>query len=165
MDYRWAALIITLALLGSAASAQQKATLPDDAKRLIPLTPAVFYILLALSSGAKHGYAIMQETNILSEDSFQMGPATLYSTIQRLVPFGAAASAGAPGGLACRLQAALKIAPAYSSPRSRPSIRSAQCRTGSHALNLCIGPSDVNGCGRRLQVFPAMQRTGGRCPC
>lgn len=60
-------------------------TLPDDAKRLIPLTPAVFYVLLALSSGPKHGYAIMQETNTLSEDSFQMGPATLYSTIQRLV--------------------------------------------------------------------------------
>lgn len=27
----------------------------------------------------------MQETNTLSEDGFQMGPATLYSTIQRLV--------------------------------------------------------------------------------
>ena len=61
------------------------AMLPDDVKRLLPLTPAVFYVLLSLSSGPKHGYAIMQETNTLSEDSFQMGPATLYSTIQRLV--------------------------------------------------------------------------------
>jgi DNA-binding PadR family transcriptional regulator len=61
------------------------ASLPDDMRRLIPLTPAVFYVLLSLSSGPKHGYAIMQETNTLSEDSFQMGPATLYSTIQRLV--------------------------------------------------------------------------------
>jgi DNA-binding PadR family transcriptional regulator len=61
------------------------ASLPDDVKRLIPLTPAVFYVLLSLSSSRKHGYAIMQETNTLSEDSFQMGPATLYSTIQRLV--------------------------------------------------------------------------------
>ncbi len=32
MHYRWAALILTLALFGSAASAQQKSTLPDDAK-------------------------------------------------------------------------------------------------------------------------------------
>ena len=59
--------------------------LPDDVRRLIPLTPAVFYVLLALSPGPKHGYAIMQETTTLSEGGFRMGPATLYSTIQRLV--------------------------------------------------------------------------------
>jgi DNA-binding PadR family transcriptional regulator len=59
--------------------------LPDDVRRLIPLTPAVFYVLLALSPGARHGYAIMQETEVLSEGGFRMGPATLYSTIQRLV--------------------------------------------------------------------------------
>lgn len=53
--------------------------------RLMPLTPAVFYVLLSLSTGAKHGYAIMQETGILSDNAFRMGPATLYSTIQRLV--------------------------------------------------------------------------------
>jgi DNA-binding PadR family transcriptional regulator len=60
-------------------------SLPEDIQRLIPLTPAVFYVMLALSSGPKHGYAIMQETGTLSEASFKMGPATLYSTIQRLV--------------------------------------------------------------------------------
>jgi DNA-binding PadR family transcriptional regulator len=59
--------------------------LPPNISRLIPLTPAVFYVLLALSSGAKHGYSIMQETTSLSEGGFTMGPATLYSTIQRLV--------------------------------------------------------------------------------
>lgn len=60
-------------------------SLPENVRRLIPLTPAVFYVMLALSSGPKHGYAIMQETGTLSEGGFQMGPATLYSTIQRLV--------------------------------------------------------------------------------
>jgi DNA-binding PadR family transcriptional regulator len=59
--------------------------LPANISRLIPLTPAVFYVLLALSSGARHGYSIMQETTSLSEGGFTMGPATLYSTIQRLV--------------------------------------------------------------------------------
>lgn len=59
--------------------------LPDEIRRLVPLTPAVFYVLLSLSSGPKHGYAIMQETNTLSDENFRMGPATLYSTIQRLV--------------------------------------------------------------------------------
>ena len=65
--------------------ASAPSSLPDNIRRLIPLTPAVFYVMLALSSGPKHGYAIMQETSTLSEGGFQMGPATLYSTIQRLV--------------------------------------------------------------------------------
>lgn len=50
-----------------------------------PLTSAVFYILLALADGDKHGYAIMQETVKLSEGEFRMGPATLYTNIQRLL--------------------------------------------------------------------------------
>lgn len=52
--------------------------------RLMPLTPAVFYVLLSLAAGTRHGYAIMQESRTLSGGSFRMGPATLYSTIQRL---------------------------------------------------------------------------------
>jgi len=62
--------------------------LPAEVQRLIPLTPAVFYVMLALSAGPKHGYAIMQETTALSDGGFKMGPATLYSTIQRLVALG-----------------------------------------------------------------------------
>jgi len=53
--------------------------------RLIPLTPAVFFILFALADGEKHGYAIMQQTTKLSEGQFRMGPGTLYTTIQRLL--------------------------------------------------------------------------------
>jgi DNA-binding PadR family transcriptional regulator len=50
-----------------------------------PLTPAVFFTLFALAGGEKHGYAIMQETRKLSDGSFRMGPATLYTTVQRLL--------------------------------------------------------------------------------
>lgn len=50
-----------------------------------PLTPAVFFTLFALAGGEKHGYAIMQETRKLSDESFKMGPATLYTTLQRLL--------------------------------------------------------------------------------
>jgi DNA-binding PadR family transcriptional regulator len=50
-----------------------------------PLTPAVFFTLFALAGGEKHGYAIMQEARQLSDGSFRMGPATLYTTIQRLL--------------------------------------------------------------------------------
>lgn len=51
----------------------------------VPLTPAVFFTLFALAAGPKHGYAIMQETRTLSDGSFRMGPATLYTTVQRLL--------------------------------------------------------------------------------
>jgi DNA-binding PadR family transcriptional regulator len=63
----------------------KKDELPNDVMRLLPLTPAVFFILFALADGDKHGYAIMQETTKLSEGKFRMGPGTLYTTIQRLL--------------------------------------------------------------------------------
>src|SRR5258705_4389713 len=59
--------------------------IPDDLQHLLPLTPAVFFILFALADGEKHGYAIMQQTTKLSEGQFRMGPGTLYTTIQRLL--------------------------------------------------------------------------------
>src|SRR5438094_4892488 len=63
----------------------KKHELPEEALRLIPLTPAVFFILFALADGEKHGYAIMQQTAQLSDGKFRMGPGTLYTTIQRLL--------------------------------------------------------------------------------
>ncbi len=58
---------------------------PDDLQRLLPLTPAVFFILFALADGEKHGYAIMQTVSRISDNQFRMGPGTLYTTIQRLL--------------------------------------------------------------------------------
>lgn len=57
----------------------------DEQQKLVPLTPAVFFILFALADGEKHGYAIMQQVTVLSERKFRMGPGTLYTTIQRLL--------------------------------------------------------------------------------
>jgi DNA-binding PadR family transcriptional regulator len=58
---------------------------PDDLRHLLPLTPAVFFILFALADGEKHGYAIMQSVSRISDNQFRMGPGTLYTTIQRLL--------------------------------------------------------------------------------
>jgi DNA-binding PadR family transcriptional regulator len=58
---------------------------PNDLLHLLPLTPAVFYILFALAEGEKHGYAIMQTVSRSSDNQFRMGPGTLYTTIQRLL--------------------------------------------------------------------------------
>jgi DNA-binding PadR family transcriptional regulator len=52
---------------------------------LLPLSPVVFFVLFALGDGEKHGYAIMQEVAVLSDRKLRLGPATLYTTIQRLV--------------------------------------------------------------------------------
>src|SRR5215469_2822705 len=59
--------------------------IPDDLQPLLPLTPAVFFILFALADGEKHGYAIMQTVSRISANQFRMGPGTLYTTIQRLL--------------------------------------------------------------------------------
>lgn len=61
------------------------AKLSEEQNKLLPLTPAVFFILFALADGQKHGYAVMQQVEVLSEGKFHMGPGTLYTTIQRLL--------------------------------------------------------------------------------
>jgi len=65
--------------------ASNKPALSDEQRRLLPLTPAVFFVLFSLGDGEKHGYAIMQKVVTLSDGQFRMGPGTLYTTIQRLV--------------------------------------------------------------------------------
>ena len=51
----------------------------------LPLTPAVFHILLALTDGARHGYAIMREVAESTNRQINLGPGTLYGTIKRLL--------------------------------------------------------------------------------
>jgi len=55
---------------------------------MLPLTPAVFHILLALADGEKHGYAIMQEVTTLTNGDVKMGPGTLYGSIKRMLDTG-----------------------------------------------------------------------------
>lgn len=57
--------------------------MPDLEKHL-PLTSAVFYILLALSDSEKHGYAIMRVVKEATEGRMILGPGTLYGAIKRL---------------------------------------------------------------------------------
>ena len=55
---------------------------------ILPLTPAVFHILIALADGETHGYAIMQEVSRRSGGSVRLGPGTLYGAISRLLEDG-----------------------------------------------------------------------------
>jgi DNA-binding PadR family transcriptional regulator len=60
----------------------------DDAEALLPLTPAVFQILLALSGGERHGYAIMREVEASTQGQLRIGPGTLYRSIKQMLAQG-----------------------------------------------------------------------------
>jgi DNA-binding PadR family transcriptional regulator len=52
---------------------------------MIPLTPAVFHILLALADRELHGYGIMKEVSAHTQGRTHMGPGTLYGSIKRML--------------------------------------------------------------------------------
>jgi DNA-binding PadR family transcriptional regulator len=56
-----------------------------EPKKIPPLTPAVFHILLALADRERHGYNIMLEVARNSGGELKMGPGTLYGTIKRML--------------------------------------------------------------------------------
>jgi DNA-binding PadR family transcriptional regulator len=61
---------------------------PEEARNpslLLPLTPAVFHIMLALAGGERHGYGIMLEVERLTSGRLNLGPGTLYRSIQRML--------------------------------------------------------------------------------
>ena len=51
----------------------------------IPLTPPVFHILLAISDGARHGYAIIKEVEVRSGGDVMLSTGTLYAAMKRLL--------------------------------------------------------------------------------
>jgi DNA-binding PadR family transcriptional regulator len=57
----------------------------QPAEPFLPLTAAVFAILLALAGGEKHGYAIMKQAALPSGGGIGLGPGTLYGTLDRLI--------------------------------------------------------------------------------
>jgi DNA-binding PadR family transcriptional regulator len=61
---------------------------------LIPLTPAVFYLLLALASGDKHGYQLMKQVQLDSQSQVRMGTGTLYGSLKRMLAAGLIEEAG-----------------------------------------------------------------------
>jgi DNA-binding PadR family transcriptional regulator len=59
-----------------------------DPRSLLPLTPAVFQILLALSDQERHGYGIMQEVKHQTRGRLKPGPGTLYGCLNRMLEAG-----------------------------------------------------------------------------
>ena len=50
----------------------------------LPLTPALFHVLLALADGEKHGYAILKEVAQRTNGKVKLSAGTLYGIIKRL---------------------------------------------------------------------------------
>ena len=59
-----------------------------DPGSYLPLPQTQFHVLVALTAGERHGYAIMQDVEESSNGLVRMGPATLYGTLKRLVDGG-----------------------------------------------------------------------------
>jgi DNA-binding PadR family transcriptional regulator len=54
-------------------------------RKLDPLPAAAFQILLSLTQGDLHGYAIMRQVEGQTAGKVRLGPGTLYSSIQALL--------------------------------------------------------------------------------
>jgi len=62
-------------------------------KDLLPLTPPVFHILLALTGEELHGYGIMLDVARQTDGELQLGPGTLYGCLKRMLAAGLVAEA------------------------------------------------------------------------
>ena len=60
----------------------------NDPEDHLPLSPAVFHILLALADEERHGYGIMQEVRRRTDGKVRLGTGTLYGAIKRLLEKG-----------------------------------------------------------------------------
>ena len=54
----------------------------------LPLSPAVFHILLALADEMRHGYAIMRDIELRTDGVVRVGPGMLYGSIKWLLADG-----------------------------------------------------------------------------
>jgi DNA-binding PadR family transcriptional regulator len=59
-----------------------------EPRDLLPLTPAVLHILLALADEERHGYGIMKEVEGRTGGEVRLGPGTLYGAIKRMLADG-----------------------------------------------------------------------------
>jgi len=59
-----------------------------DPAVLLPLTPAMFHVLIALADGEKHGYAIIKEVTRRTGGTLRLGAGTLYALIRRFLEDG-----------------------------------------------------------------------------
>ena len=60
----------------------------SSADALIPLSPAIFHILLSLGAGERHGYALKREIAKRTNGKLKLGPGVLYGSISKMLELG-----------------------------------------------------------------------------
>ena len=68
--------------------AEKRETMHEDIHSLLPLTPTVFHMLLALADGEKHGYGIMRAVEQETQGQMQIRTGSLYGSIRRMIEAG-----------------------------------------------------------------------------
>jgi DNA-binding PadR family transcriptional regulator len=58
---------------------------PDSADQLLPLSPIVFHMLIALADGEKHGYGIMKTVEDDTQGEMLIPLGSLYGSIKRML--------------------------------------------------------------------------------
>jgi DNA-binding PadR family transcriptional regulator len=61
---------------------------PPSLDSRLPLSPAVFHILLALADEERHGYAIMRDIEARTDGLVRVGPGMLYGSVKWLLADG-----------------------------------------------------------------------------
>jgi DNA-binding PadR family transcriptional regulator len=57
----------------------------EDVASFLPLSPAVFHVMLSLADGSRHGYAIIKDVAERTGGAERLGAGTLYAIIKRLL--------------------------------------------------------------------------------
>ena len=67
------------------AAVKRSLNVARNPEELLPLTPALFHILLSLADRELHGYDIMREVDERTGGKMRLGPGTLYGSIKRML--------------------------------------------------------------------------------
>jgi DNA-binding PadR family transcriptional regulator len=57
----------------------------NDPAAYLPLSPAVFHVMVSLADGDRHGYAIIKDVAERSDGAVTLGAGTLYAIVKRLL--------------------------------------------------------------------------------
>jgi DNA-binding PadR family transcriptional regulator len=60
----------------------------EQLEDLMPLSPAMFHILLSLGEGERHGYAVKREIAQRTGGKLRLGPGALYGSINKMLELG-----------------------------------------------------------------------------
>jgi DNA-binding PadR family transcriptional regulator len=65
-----------------------------DPSEYLPLTPAMYHVLVALADGEQHGYAIIKSVARHTDDAVVLSTGTLYGIVKRLLNEGMIVESG-----------------------------------------------------------------------